>query len=122
MNKFLMVSQNGHSTVIVTGLVLDFGLFVRSVPVLVGCRIIEYPADVEDRNLVIADPESRHGTGRLERATLLARKLEIGFIDGQVGDREIYKYRTVGPGLTEEVATLAARVDEHLKKMGAAWK
>ncbi len=24
--------------------------------------------------------------------------------------------------LTDEVATLAARVDEHLKKMGAVWK
>ena len=26
------------------------------------------------------------------------------------------------PKLTEEVETLAARVDEHLKKMGAVWK
>lgn len=26
------------------------------------------------------------------------------------------------PQLTDEVATLAARVDEHLKKMGAVWK
>jgi len=26
------------------------------------------------------------------------------------------------PQLTDEVATLASRVDEHLKKMGAVWK
>ena len=26
------------------------------------------------------------------------------------------------PQLTDEVATLAARVEEHLKRMGAAWK
>lgn len=26
------------------------------------------------------------------------------------------------PKLTEEVAALATRVDEHLKKMGAVWK
>ncbi len=32
------------------------------------------------------------------------------------------RYATPLPKLTDEVATLAARVDEHLKKMGAAWK
>ncbi len=32
------------------------------------------------------------------------------------------RYATPLPDLTSEVATLAARVDEHLKKMGAAWK
>jgi type I restriction enzyme M protein len=32
------------------------------------------------------------------------------------------RYATPLPQLTEEVATLAARVDEHLKKMGAVWK
>jgi type I restriction enzyme M protein len=26
------------------------------------------------------------------------------------------------PQLTDEVATLAARVEEHLKRMGAVWK
>ena len=26
------------------------------------------------------------------------------------------------PQLTDEVATLASRVEEHLKKMGAVWK
>ncbi len=31
-------------------------------------------------------------------------------------------YATPLPQLTDEVATLAARVDEHLKKMGAVWK
>jgi len=31
------------------------------------------------------------------------------------------RYATPLPQLTEEVATLAARVDEHLKKMGAVW-
>ena len=31
------------------------------------------------------------------------------------------RYATPLPKLTEEVATLAARVDEHLKKMGAVW-
>jgi hypothetical protein len=30
------------------------------------------------------------------------------------------RYTTL-PKLTEEVAVLAARVDEHLKKMGAIW-
>jgi len=32
------------------------------------------------------------------------------------------RYATPLPQLTNEVATLAARVDEHLKKMGARWK
>lgn len=32
------------------------------------------------------------------------------------------RYATPLPQLTDEVATLAARVDEHLKKMGAIWK
>ena len=31
------------------------------------------------------------------------------------------RYATPLPQLAGEVATLAARVDEHLKKMGAAW-
>ena len=35
----------------------------------------------------------------------------------QLADR----YATPLPQLTEEVKTLAARVDEHLKKMGAVW-
>ena len=32
------------------------------------------------------------------------------------------RYATPLPQLTGEVATLAARVDEHLRKMGAVWK
>ncbi len=32
------------------------------------------------------------------------------------------RYATPLPQLTEEVATLAARVEEHLKRMGASWK
>ena len=32
------------------------------------------------------------------------------------------RYATPLPQLTDAVATLAARVDEHLKKMGAVWK
>ena len=32
------------------------------------------------------------------------------------------RYTTPLPKLTSEVATLAARVDGHLKKMGAVWK
>jgi len=32
------------------------------------------------------------------------------------------RYATPLPQLTDEVATLARRVQEHLKKMGAAWK
>lgn len=32
------------------------------------------------------------------------------------------RYATPLPQLTDEVATLAARVDEHLQKMGAVWK
>jgi type I restriction enzyme M protein len=31
-------------------------------------------------------------------------------------------YATPMPQLTGQVATLSARVDEHLKKMGAIWK
>jgi type I restriction enzyme M protein len=31
------------------------------------------------------------------------------------------RYASTLPKLTGEVATLAARVDEHLKKMGARW-
>ena len=36
----------------------------------------------------------------------------------QLADR----YATPLPQLTKEVEALAARVDEHLKKMGAVWK
>jgi type I restriction enzyme M protein len=32
------------------------------------------------------------------------------------------RYAAPLPELTDEVATLAARVEEHLKRMGAAWK
>ena len=32
------------------------------------------------------------------------------------------RYATPLPKLTDDVVTLAARVDEHLKKMGASWK
>jgi len=32
------------------------------------------------------------------------------------------RYATPLPQLTDEVAMLASRVDEHLKKMGAVWK
>jgi type I restriction enzyme M protein len=32
------------------------------------------------------------------------------------------RYATPLPRLTDEVAELAARVDEHLQKMGALWK
>jgi type I restriction enzyme M protein len=32
------------------------------------------------------------------------------------------RYATPLPQLTDEVATLASRVDEHLKEMGAVWK
>ena len=32
------------------------------------------------------------------------------------------RYATPLPQLTDEVATFAARVEEHLKKMGASWK
>lgn len=32
------------------------------------------------------------------------------------------RYVTPLPQLTDEVATLTARVDGHLKKMGAVWK
>jgi type I restriction enzyme M protein len=32
------------------------------------------------------------------------------------------RYATPLPQLTDEVETLAARVEEHLKKMGASWK
>jgi len=32
------------------------------------------------------------------------------------------RYATPLPELTDEVETLAARVDEHLKKMGFVWK
>ena len=32
------------------------------------------------------------------------------------------RYATSLPVLTQEVETLSARVDEHLKKMGASWK
>ncbi len=32
------------------------------------------------------------------------------------------RYATPLPQLTDEVATLTSRVDEHLTKMGAVWK
>ncbi len=31
------------------------------------------------------------------------------------------RYATTLPQLTDEVATLASRVEEHLKQMGAVW-
>ena len=34
----------------------------------------------------------------------------------------VERYAAPLPQLTEDVKTLAARVDEHLKKMGAVWK
>ena len=34
----------------------------------------------------------------------------------------VERYATPLPNLTEEVETLAARVEEHLTKMGAIWK
>lgn len=34
----------------------------------------------------------------------------------------IERYATPLPQLTAEVESLAARVDEHLQKMGAVWK
>nr|HMQ22609.1 hypothetical protein [Planctomycetota bacterium] len=51
--------------------------------------------------------------GELDRVsqTLTARIRELA-------DR----YATPLPKLSEEVETLSARVDEHLKKMGASWK
>ena len=42
-------------------------------------------------------------------------------LTGRIGELA-ERYATPLAQLTEEVATLAARVEEHLKKMGASWK
>ncbi len=42
---------------------------------------------------------------------------------GPLSIRELAeRYATPLPQLTDEVATLAARVEEHLAKIGASWK
>ncbi len=73
--------------------------------------------DAEIKTLVVDDKWMAHLAaevqGELERVsqTLTSRIRELA-----------ERYATPLPQLTEEVATLAARVEEHLAKMGASWK
>ena len=79
----------------------------------------KYPklAEAEIKTLVVDDKwMARIGVavqGELERVsqTLTSRIRELA-----------ERYATPLPQLTDEVATLAARVEEHLAKMGASWK
>lgn len=78
----------------------------------------KYPklAEAEIKTLVIDDKWMAHLAtavqGELDRVsqTLTGRIRELA-----------ERYATPLPQLTSEVATLAARVDEHLKRMGATW-
>jgi type I restriction enzyme M protein len=79
----------------------------------------KYPrlAEAEIKTLVVDDKWmarlSAAVQGELDRVsqTLTGRIRELA-----------QRYATPLPKLTHEAATLAARVDEHLKKMGASWK
>jgi type I restriction enzyme M protein len=79
----------------------------------------KYPtlSEAEIKSLVVDDKWmaqlSAAVQGELERVsqTLTSRIRELA-----------ERYATPLPQLTEEVATLAARVEEHLAKMGASWK
>jgi type I restriction enzyme M protein len=58
-------------------------------------------------------------------STLAAVQGELDHVSQTLTDRIrqlAERYATPLPNLTEEVATLAGRVEEHLKKMGASWK
>ncbi len=78
----------------------------------------KYPllTEVEIKTLVVDDKWMAHLAaavqGELDRVsqTLTGRIRELA-----------ERYATPLPQLTDEVATLAARVDEHLKRMGATW-
>lgn len=79
----------------------------------------QYPklSEAEIKTLVVDDKWMTHLSaavqGELDRVslTLTDRIRELA-----------ERYTTPLPQLTDEVATLAARVEEHLKRMGASWK
>ncbi|MBL8248970.1 MAG: type I restriction endonuclease subunit M, partial [Candidatus Competibacter sp.] len=79
----------------------------------------KYPklSEAEIKTLVVDDKWMAHLAaavqGELDRIsqTLTGRIRELA-----------ERYATPLPQLTDEVATLAARVEEHLKRMGATWK
>jgi type I restriction enzyme M protein len=79
----------------------------------------KYPTltDAEIKTLVVDDKWMAHLAavmqGELERVsqTLTGRIRELA-----------ERYATPLPQLTDDVATMAARVEEHLRKMGALWK
>jgi type I restriction enzyme M protein len=84
-----------------------------------GLAFAKYPAltETEIRSLVVDDKWmarlSAAVRGELDRVsqTLTGRIRELA-----------ERYATPLPELCEEVEALSARVDEHLKKMGASWK
>ena len=87
--------------------------------VLDGLACAKYPTltEAEIKTLVVDDKWMAHLSaavqGELDRVsqTLTGRIRELA-----------ERYVTPLPRLIDEVATLSARVDEHLKRMGASWK
>ena len=79
----------------------------------------KYPtlSEAEIKTLVVDDKWMAHllavVQGELDRVsqTLTGRIREL-----------VERYATTLPQLTDEVATLATRVEEHLNRMGASWK
>ncbi|MGI9210918.1 MAG: type I restriction-modification system subunit M N-terminal domain-containing protein [Methylococcaceae bacterium] len=82
----------------------------------INTQIIQPLSDAEIKTLVIDDKWmmllSAAVQGELDRVsqTLTGRIRQLA-----------ERYATPLPQLTQELATLSARVDEHLKKMGAVW-
>ena len=79
----------------------------------------KYPklTEVEIKTLVVDDKWMARLSAVVERELHRVSQTLTGRIR-QLAER----YATHLPKLTEQVATLATRVDEHLKKMGASWK
>jgi len=78
----------------------------------------KYPllTEAEIKTLVVDDKWMAHLSGAVQGELSRVSQTLTGRI------RELAeRYATPLPQLTDEVATLAARVDEHLKRMGATW-
>ncbi len=80
---------------------------------------VKYPklSEAEIKTLVVGDKWMAHFSATVQSE--LNRVSQT--LTGRVRDLA-ERYSTPLPQLTDDVATLAARVDEHLKRMGAAWK
>jgi type I restriction enzyme M protein len=83
-----------------------------------GFAYAKYPklTEVEIKTLVVGDK----WMARLSAAVQGALDCVSQALTGRIRDLA-ERYATPLPQLSEEVETLSARVDEHLKKMGASW-